>query len=126
MVNEITISPSAKLRIMVKPIFGTEIEIILSGMVSTDNFIELHRRLCDALACYPEKIHVNLEEVTYLSAAGVWLMLEAQVRARSQGVDLTINKCSPEARHVFEILGLSDALFAPGASSSQRRSHAVR
>ncbi|MCX7934721.1 MAG: STAS domain-containing protein [Planctomycetota bacterium] len=115
--SEMIAAPARRLHIELRPVaFGAECEIILKGAIGTSNFIDLHRCLTETLAAHPEKIHINMEEVTFLSAAGVWVLLEAQVRARSQGAELVINRCSPAVHNILELLGVSDALLAAGVS----------
>ncbi len=112
--SEMVLSRMRNFHVEVNAAFGTEVEIVVRGMISTSDFIAFQRCLREALASLPEKIYVNMEEVTFLSAAGVWVLLEAQILARSQGADIVVSRCSPAARNTLDILGVKDALLMAG------------
>ncbi len=90
---------------------GDEIQVAVTGMVNTDTSPQL-RQVLDGLWTQAVKtVELDLSNVTYLSSAGVSLLLETRTRVLRQQGRLSIPRASVHVREVLETCRLADLLL---------------
>lgn len=90
---------------------GDEIQVAVTGMVNTDTSPQL-RQVMDGLWTQAVKtVQLDLSDVTYLSSAGVSLLLETRQRVQRQQGRLLIPRASPHVREVLQTCRLADLLL---------------
>jgi anti-sigma B factor antagonist len=58
----------------------------------------------------PERIVVDMTQVTYLSSAGLALLVTVHSRCRKQGVQLSLAGMTPDSRELFRVTRLDKVL----------------
>ena len=87
---------------------GTALTITLEGRLDTTTAPELEKELDSSLEGVKELI-LDMEDLRYLSSAGLRVILAAQKRMNRQGSMKVVHVCS-EIMEVFKITGFVDIL----------------
>lgn len=87
---------------------GTALTITLEGRLDTTTAPELEAELDSSLEGVKELI-LDMEDLRYLSSAGLRVILAAQKRMNRQGSMKVVHVCS-EIMEVFKITGFVDIL----------------
>ncbi len=82
----------------------------LIGAIDAHTFDEVDITIQDLFAEGVYKIVLNLEDVTYISSAGIGTLVSSTLQARENGGNLIVIKISNRLRDVLTVLGLLDAL----------------
>ena len=59
----------------------------------------------------PERIVVNMTQVTYLSSAGIALLVTVHSRCRKKGLLLSLAGLTPDSRELFRVTRLDKVLY---------------
>jgi len=114
------------LRVAVEPASGRSASVVrVAGQVDDYTAPLLAACLLPRIQRGPElELVVNLEEVTFLGAAGLSILLRARERCESLGVRLVVH-CSPGAAAFppLQLAGLSRLVQAPGRRRPALRAH---
>lgn len=89
---------------------GNSIVVDVTGEVDLQRSGELRTVLMAQIASKPEKLIVNLEQVSYMDSSGVATLVEALQRVRRGKGKLVLIKLTPRVLNVFEIARL-DTIF---------------
>nr|WP_023597398.1 STAS domain-containing protein [Pandoraea pnomenusa] len=94
------------------PTFVTSV----SGRLDSAAAAEFERQVQEVLAKSPEKLVFDFSELSYISSAGLRVVLDAGRTMRMHGGDLLITGLDGMAREIFELSGFL-ALFRQVASA---------
>jgi anti-sigma B factor antagonist/stage II sporulation protein AA (anti-sigma F factor antagonist) len=89
---------------------GPETTISLSGQLDTLTAIVFAEELQKALESDPRYVVLNGEELTYISSAGLRLLLTLQKRMKISGGTLRLRNIRKEIMEIFHITGFSSIL----------------
>ena len=87
---------------------GTCLEIRLGGRLDTTTAPELEAELSRSLTGLTE-LTLDLEELEYISSAGLRVLLSAQKRMNKQG-EMKVTHVGEAIMEIFEVTGFSDIL----------------
>ena len=87
---------------------GTNLVIALEGRLDTVTAPSLETELKDALPGTTELVF-DLNDLSYISSAGLRVLLSAQKTMNRQG-SMTIRNVKPEIMEIFEVTGFTDIL----------------
>ena len=82
--------------------------LTLAGRMDTVTAPELESAVQEIIDDLTELV-IDLEELDYISSAGLRVLLSAQKKMNKQGT-LTIRNVRPEVMEIFEITGFTDIL----------------
>lgn len=103
------------------PTFVTSV----SGRLDSAAAAEFERQVQEVLAKLPEKLVFDFSELSYISSAGLRVVLDAGRALRAHGSDLLITGLDGMAREIFELSGFL-ALFRQVASAHDTDAHDAR
>lgn len=89
---------------------GTVTVLALKGYLDGHTFVELERRLDDALTAGSKRLVTDLSEVSYIASAGVGVLINGQHQLRKAGGSLQLVNPNDSVREIFNILGI-ESLF---------------
>ena len=87
---------------------GTSLEIAISGRIDTVTAPELEAELSASLDGV-EHLTLDFSEISYISSAGLRIMLSAQKRMNKQG-DMKVTNVNESVMEIFEVTGFNDIL----------------
>ena len=90
---------------------GTLVVLELKGKLDSNTATSLEKEIDDVLAT--EKLYnleINMKELTYLSSAGLRVLLNAQKKLMSLEAHLVITNVNENIKSVFEITGFMGIL----------------
>lgn len=91
-----------------KKVYGTELEMGLSGRMDTTTAPQFETELKDSISGVT-KLILNFENLEYISSAGLRVILSAQKIMNKQG-EMVIRNVNEVIAEVFEITGFLDIL----------------
>lgn len=89
---------------------GKEIILALEGRLDTNSAPELENVLAE-FDTYPQKLIFDFQELSYVSSAGLRVLLSAQKRMITAGGTLIIRNANELVREVFEVTGFDEILM---------------
>ena len=95
-----------------KTLNGTELNIALDGRLDTVTAPQLDAELVglDSVT----KLVINMEHLSYVSSAGLRVLLNAQKRLEKSGGSMVITHANDEIMEIFEITGFDEILTIEG------------
>lgn len=87
---------------------GTELTLSLEGRLDTVTAPELEAKIASSIEGIT-KLVINMEELEYISSAGLRVLLSAQKRMNKQGALVLRNVCET-IMEIFDITGFCDIL----------------
>jgi anti-sigma B factor antagonist len=95
---------------IIKNVIDDVCEIKLVGRLDTTTAPELETALKEVLEASTKNLQIDLEQLDYISSAGLRVLLFAQKGISSLEGEMLIKNVKPEIMEVFEITGFSDIL----------------
>ncbi len=93
---------------------GADPVVVVTGEVDLSTGPQLRKTILDLLAEEsPQRIRVDLAQVSLLDSTGVFVLVDTFKRAKERGVTLTVERPQHIVRRVLEICGLLDLLTQP-------------
>jgi anti-sigma B factor antagonist len=92
--------------------------VAVAGEVDLCTAPDLRQAIQDALSDEPQRIRVDLSEVTLLDSTGVFVLVDMYKRAKALGVVLTVENPQQLVRRVLSICGLLETLTGGDALST--------
>ncbi|MCR4763417.1 MAG: STAS domain-containing protein [Lachnospiraceae bacterium] len=87
---------------------GDELTVALKGRLDTTTAPQLESELQAALE-ETQSLVINLEEMQYISSAGLRVLLSAQKKMARKG-GMVIRNATDEVKEIFDVTGFSDIL----------------
>jgi len=87
---------------------GSTMIIDLQGEINSFADAELNNAYAEAEAKNPERIVLNLTEVTYINSSGIAVIVGLLAQARKSKLEIAVFGLTEHYRHIFEITKLSD------------------
>ncbi|MBR1441186.1 MAG: STAS domain-containing protein [Lachnospiraceae bacterium] len=87
---------------------GNELTLVLTGRLDTVTAPELEEVIKTGLGS-AEKLIFNLNDLEYISSAGLRVLLNAQKRMNKQGA-MVITGAGEEVKEIFDVTGFSKIL----------------
>ncbi|WP_158853451.1 STAS domain-containing protein [Saccharothrix deserti] len=85
---------------------GVHARIVITGEIDQANADELTGVMADTLRAHrPRRLHLNLDGVTFLGAAGVRALVEGRIAADREGCAVEIERASAIVEKVLAICG---------------------
>ena len=94
---------------IVKNIGEEKAEVVLKGRLDTVSAPELEKEIGDVLPLAGE-LTLNLEELEYISSAGLRIVLAMQKAMMAKEGKMTLTNVNSTIMDIFEITGFSDIL----------------
>lgn len=88
---------------------GKEITLALEGRLDTNSAPELEKVLAE-FGVYPQSLVLDFESLSYISSAGLRVLLSTQKRANAAQGTLVIRNANELIREVFEVTGFDNIL----------------
>ena len=88
---------------------GEALTLALAGRLDTTTAPELEAELKESLTADVTGLVLDIKELTYLSSAGLRVILTAQKRMNKQG-KMTVRNVCDTIMEVFEVTGFTDIL----------------
>ena len=85
---------------------GNAVVVDLTGDVDLLHNKQIHHALVAVCEGKPERLLVNLGDVTYIDSSGVGALVEAYRKVKDRGGRLILFGMSPRVRSVFEVTKL--------------------
>jgi len=85
---------------------GTTAEVAVIGELDIGTGAELAEALDAAFSASPERIVIDLRQVTFIDSSGLRGLLDTRTRARAQGLDVVVLRPPAPVDRIFEICGL--------------------
>jgi anti-anti-sigma factor len=86
--------------------FGTTAEVVVQGELDIASSPDLRREAEAAIRGGPERIVIDLREVTFIDSSGISVLLRLRSRAIAQRVDMIVMRPTGAPDRVFEICGI--------------------
>ena len=90
------------------------VELILKGKMDIDHAESVGEAVAQAVAEGATRVILNMSEITYLSSAGIRVLISCYKQLSNDGKKLLIRNPSTPARMVLDLSGLQD-LLTPSA-----------
>ncbi|MCR4818723.1 MAG: STAS domain-containing protein [Fretibacterium sp.] len=87
---------------------GTELTVALHGRLDTVTAPELTEAFGDLSGV--TKLAVDMENLDYVSSAGLRVLLNAQKKINGEGGSMVIRNVNEEIREIFEVTGFNEIL----------------
>jgi anti-sigma B factor antagonist len=84
--------------------------LILAGTIDESNAAELNQAIHKAIKSQRDRIIVDWHKLTYISSAGIGIILSNLPHIRQKGIWLTFEGMNAKTRQVFQVLGLDTLL----------------
>ncbi|MFW5709165.1 MAG: STAS domain-containing protein [Chloroflexota bacterium] len=81
---------------------------ILDGRIDTQGAVDMDLALQSAVSAGKHKMVLDMENVRYISSAGLRTFADVLTRNREQGGDLKLAALSPKVLRVFQIIGFDN------------------
>lgn len=91
-----------------KELKGTELTIALEGRLDTTTAPQLESELNETIDKLTRLV-IDMEKLSYISSAGLRVLLKAQKIMNKQGIML-IKNVNQEIKDIFEVTGFNDIL----------------
>ena len=85
---------------------GNELTVSLEGRLDTVTSPELEAALGDLGGV--TKLVINMEKLSYVSSAGLRVLLNAQKKLAANKGDMSISNANDELKEIFEITGFDE------------------
>ena len=85
---------------------GSELTVSLEGRLDTVTSPELEAALGDLGGV--TKLVINMEKLSYVSSAGLRVLLNAQKKLAANKGDMSISNANDELKEIFEITGFDE------------------
>jgi anti-sigma B factor antagonist len=110
-------------RLCSTPTTPTAVTLRLSGDQDHDTVVPIREAIDDVLADGARLVCVDLEDVTFMGAALLGVLVAARRRCHRSGALLTVRCEDPRLRRLFAVTGLDGAWLvpAPAGIPQQRR-----
>jgi anti-anti-sigma factor len=95
--------------------------LTLTGRLDSATFVTLEKTINGLFSSAGDRVLIDLSALSYISSAGLRLMVVAAKRARQVGGQLILCGLSPTVRDVFEISG-----FLKIMATTETKAEAVR
>lgn len=93
---------------IIKMVNGNNITLILQGRVDTTTAVQLDAAYEELMGM--EEVEINMEELQYISSAGLRVLLKIEKKMRASSGKLILKKVPEEIMEVFEMTGFADIL----------------
>lgn len=93
---------------IIKTVNGNNITLILQGRVDTTTAVQLDAAYEELMGM--EEVEINMEELQYISSAGLRVLLKIEKKMRASSGKLILKKVPEEIMEVFEMTGFADIL----------------
>jgi anti-anti-sigma factor len=103
-------SPTPGTLVITSAIENDRAEIALSGELDLAGARQLETRLDEAERESPERMVIDLRDLSFIDSTGLRLLLQADARARERGCELVLRRGEPTVQRVFEVTGALDVL----------------
>ena len=90
--------------------------VVLRGEIDLSRAEDMRTTVDGFSASQHRSIRVDLHDVEFLDSTCVNALIDLTRVARSRGGTMTVEGARPQARRVFDVLGLSHALGIPGTN----------
>ena len=84
--------------------------ISLSGRLDSQGSNILKKELEDQIEKAQGNVIINMENVSFMSSAGIGVTVKALTTLKSKGFDLRLAKVSDEIKKIYDMLGFSSAI----------------
>ena len=91
-----------------KDLTENQLLVTLSGRLDTTTAPDLEKELTESIPGVEELIF-DIEELEYVSSAGLRVFLSSQKKMNKQG-SMKITKASQDVKEIFDVTGFSDIL----------------
>lgn len=98
---------------------GSRAIIVLRGRVDSSVADPLVAAIAEALREGPEELAIELDEVTFVSSAGIGGILRSHAEAKRAGVRFRVTSISEAARGVFRLARIEQMLLGPVAPAAK-------
>ena len=95
---------------IIKKIENGVCDLSLVGRLDTTTAPDLENEIKNTLTEDIKELYVNLEQLDYISSAGLRVLLFAQKTVNSLDGKMFVKNVKPEIMEVFEITGFTDIL----------------
>jgi len=96
---------------ILKKVNGDEVVIEVIGKIDSDTASAFETQVEEMLITGEvKKLEINMAQVTYLSSAGLRVLLSTQKKLKSLNGDLVITNANQTLKEVFEITGFMGIL----------------
>ena len=85
---------------------GSELVVSLEGRLDTVTSPELEAALGDLAGV--SKLVINMEKLSYVSSAGLRVLLNAQKKLTANKGEMSISNANDELKEIFEITGFDE------------------
>lgn len=107
------VSPSAPLSIHTSNVMPGTVRVAVAGEIDLSTSDALHAGLLAVLSAQlPERIDIDLAEVTFMDCGGLTVLVAVGKAASRMGCQLRITNPQPIVRRVLDLTGLLDVLTA--------------
>jgi anti-sigma B factor antagonist/stage II sporulation protein AA (anti-sigma F factor antagonist) len=89
---------------------GHETKVSLSGQLDTLSSVEFEKEIKQLLESTACKIIINGQDLTYISSAGLRILLTLQKGMKNKGGSLCLKNIRKEIMEIFNITGFSSIL----------------
>ncbi len=86
------------------------VSIALSGELDLAGARQLEMRLDEAERESPQRLVIDLCDLSFIDSTGLRLLLQADARARERGCELVLRRGEATVQRVFEVTGALDVL----------------
>ena len=86
------------------------VSIALSGELDLAGARQLEMHLDEAERESPERLVIDLRDLSFIDSTGLRLLLQADARARERGCELVLRRGEATVQRVFEVTGALDVL----------------
>jgi anti-sigma B factor antagonist len=86
--------------------FGTTAELVVQGELDIASSPDLRHEAEAAIRGGPERIVIDLREVTFMDSTGISALLRLRSHAIAHRVDMIVMRPNGEADRIFEICGI--------------------
>jgi anti-sigma B factor antagonist len=86
--------------------FGTTAEVEVRGELDLASTPDFERSVRSALTDRPERILIDLRQVTFIDSTAVHALLRLRDRAAEREVDLLVLRPAGESDRIFEVCGI--------------------
>jgi anti-anti-sigma factor len=101
---------------------GLDHHVILNGELDAKGALVLERAMSPLIGMKTVNVVLDFGSVTFVSSAGVGMLLGLVSSIRREGGEIVLREVSPEVRSVFSLLNLDD--FFNLADAAGNRTHA--
>ena len=94
-----------------------EARVLLEGELDLASVGLVEERLAEVEARAPERIVIDLEQLTFIDSTGLRTLIQADARAREAGRELVLRPGGESIQRVFALTGTNEVLrFEPASA----------